>query len=156
MLRIVEKLPAPQPATASMTLPFDVRQRSRFKAVLDDGREAGVFLPRGGVLRGGDCLLADQGTVVRVQAAAEAVSTVCADDARALAEAAYHLGNRHVAVQIGAGWLRYAHDHVLDEMIVALGLQVRREQAPFEPLGGAYAGHSHNHDGHRYVHVRHG
>lgn len=156
MLRIIEKLANPRPAAACMTLPYELRQRSRFKATLDDGREVGVFLPRGGILRGGDCLLGEDGLVVLVQAAAEAVTTAYAGDAKSLAEAVYHLGNRHVPLQIGDQWLRYGHDHVLDELVVSLGLRVNREQAPFEPLAGAYAGHSHGGDAHRYVHVRHG
>lgn len=150
MLRITAKLDTPAPCSTSLTLPFELRQKSRFKAQLDDGREVGVLLARGGLLRGGDCLAAEDGTTVLVQAAPEAVSTAYADSAKALAEAVYHLGNRHVALEIGDGWLRYARDHVLDAMVAALGLQVIHEDAPFEPLGGAYAGHGHAHD-HAYV-----
>jgi urease accessory protein len=85
-----------------------------------------------------------------VGAAPEWVSTLHAPDARLLARVAYHLGNRHVALQIGEGWLRYSHDHVLDEMARGLGAQLSVEQAPFEPEGGAYhaGGHSHGEHGH--------
>lgn len=155
MLRITDKLDAPVPCSARLTLPFELRQKSRFKARLDDGREVGLVLPRGGLLRGGDCLVADDGTTVLVQAAPEAVSTAYAHGAKLLAEAAYHLGNRHVRLQIGDGWARYLRDHVLDAMVAALGLQVAHECAPFEPLGGAYSAHGHghtlSHEDHPYV-----
>ena len=106
-----------------------------------------MILPRGAVLREGDCLRAEQGDVVMVRAAQEAVSTVYVTDALLLARAAYHLGNRHVPLQITADWLRYQHDHVLDDMIRQMGLDVVCEQAPFEPEAGAYSsgGHGHHH-----------
>ncbi|WP_421621938.1 urease accessory protein UreE [Alkalilimnicola ehrlichii] len=146
MLTLTERLPQAAPADATLTLPFEVRQKSRFRATLDDGREVGVMLSRGEILRDGQCLQAGDGTVVRVHAAAEAVSTVRSDDALALARACYHLGNRHVPLQIGAGFARYLHDHVLDDMLRGLGLEVVSEQAPFEPEPGAYGGgHGHGH-----------
>ena len=82
-----------------------------------------------------------------VRAAQETVSTVYVTDALLLARAAYHLGNRHVLLQITADWLRYQHDHVLDDMIHQMGLDVVCEQAPFEPEAGAYSsgGHGHHH-----------
>ena len=125
--------------TATLTLPFDLRCRSRLRATLDDGREAALLLPRGTVLRDADRLRADDGTVIEVRAAREPVSTVRAGDARALARAAYHLGNRHVALQVGDGWLRYQHDHVLDDMVRGLGLEVSAEEVELEPETGAYA-----------------
>ena len=111
------------------------------------------MLPRGTVMRGGDRLLSKTGGAVIVVAAAEAVSTVRCEDARPLARIAYHLGNRHIAVQVGSGWLRYLADHVLDDMVAGLGTAPRRESAPFEPEGGAYGnqGHSHAH-GHSHGH----
>ena len=138
----------------TLTLPFDQRRRSRLRARLDDANgdgEVGVFLPRGTVLRDGDLLASDDaGLAVRVQAAAETVSTVHTADPTALARACYHLGNRHVPVQVGAGWARYQHDHVLDDMVRAMGLEVVVEDAPFEPEAGAYGegghGHGHGHD----------
>lgn len=157
LLQITEKLTAPQEAAATITLPFEQRQKSRLRARLDDGTEVGLVLPRGGVLRGGDCLRAENGLVIRVQAAPEAVSTAYAQDPHTLARACYHLGNRHVALQIGEGWVRYQHDHVLDDMVQALGLRVVAETAPFEPEGGAYgsaSGHlyhgGHGHHGHSH------
>ena len=128
-----------------MTLPFELRQKSRQRTVLDDGSEIGLFLPRGSVLRGGDLLLSDNGSVILVQAAAESVSTVTAGDPHLLLRAAYHLGNRHVSLQIGANWLRYQHDHVLDDMVIKLGLEITIELATFEPESGAYHHGHHNH-----------
>ncbi|MDX5333296.1 MAG: urease accessory protein UreE [Gammaproteobacteria bacterium] len=152
MLHIHERIETPAETPAlTLTLPFDRRQKSRFRATLDDGSEVAVQLPRGTVLRGGDVLRAVDGRLVGVCAAAEAVSTVAADDARLLARAAYHLGNRHMPLQVGDGWLRYQHDHVLDDMVAALGLVVRFEQAPFEPEAGAYAGGHGHHHGHHHA-----
>jgi urease accessory protein len=133
----------PRTPDRQLTLPFVERSKSRLRAVLDNGEEAGLFLERGSVLRHGDLLLADDGRVVQVRAAAESVSTVHSDDALMLARACYHLGNRHVALQIGGGWLRYQHDHVLDDMLRGFGLVVTVELAPFEPEGGAYVSHAH-------------
>jgi urease accessory protein len=131
-----------------LVLPFDLRQKSRLRTRLASGAEAGLFLERGTVLRGGDRLLAEDGTVIEVVAAEETVSTVISKDPSQLARAGYHLGNRHVAVQIGGGWLRYRHDHVLDDMVRGLGLDVVVEEAPFEPEGGAYSqAHSHGQGG---------
>lgn len=144
-LQITERLREPADAQATLTLPFEQRQKSRLRIRLDNGQDAGLFLPRGTVLRHGDRLRATSGLVVEVRAAPEAVSTARADDALLLARAAYHLGNRHVALQLGPGWLRYPHDHVLDNMAQELGLTVNREQAPFEPEAGAYGGGHHHH-----------
>lgn len=161
MIRISEKLTDRPAHDATLTLPFELRQKSRFKATLDDGRPAGVVLPRGGILRHGDCLRTDQGLVIAVQAAPESVSTAFTRDSLALAEACYHLGNRHIALQIGDSWLRYLHDHVLDRMLGELGLRVFHELAPFEPVGGAYGdgahahGHLHHDHGHATVHHDH-
>lgn len=148
MLEIREKLGESVPAQAHLTLPFDLRSKSRLRASLDDASEVGVFMPRGTVLRHGDCLRASDGRIVEVQAAAETVSTAGTDDMLLLARAAYHLGNRHVALQVGLGWLRYQHDHVLDEMVKQLGLNITVEQVPFEPEAGAYGGGYHHHHDH--------
>lgn len=140
---------------ARLVLPFDVRSRSRFRARLDNGEEVGVILTRGHILRGGDRLRAEDGRIISVAAAPEAVSTAHARDADLLARGAYHLGNRHVALQIGPLWLRYSHDHVLDDMVRGLGFTLVVEDAPFEPEGGAYHAHGapHSHDEH---HAHHG
>jgi urease accessory protein len=132
-------------ATPTLTLSFARRSRSRQRVVLDDGRAALLALPRGTVLRDGDALGSADGPRVRVQAAAETVSAASHADPAALLRAAYHLGNRHVPVQIGPGWLRYLHDHVLDAMCRGLGLHVEVAQRPFELEDGAYAGAGHRH-----------
>jgi urease accessory protein len=146
VLRILQRLGEPRDAQLQLLLPFELRSRSRFRARLVSGEGVGVQLTRGQILRGGDRLLIEDGRVVEVRAAPESVSTVRTPDARLLARAAYHLGNRHVALQVGDGWLRYGHDHVLDDMVRGLGAEITVEQAPFEPEAGAYHGeHGHGH-----------
>jgi urease accessory protein len=121
-----------------LTLTFDDRRRSRLLAHLDDGREVALLLPRGTILRHGDRLRGDGGLVVEVRAAAENLSVGLTGDARLLTRAAYHLGNRHVPLEIGPAWVAYAHDHVLDDMVRSLGLDVSSRVAPFEPEAGAF------------------
>jgi len=128
---------------AALTL--EQRLRSRLRIRLDDGREAGIMLARGETLKDGDLLASVDGLVVRVRAAPEAVSTATSDDALLLARICYHLGNRHVPLQIERGQLRWRHDHVLDDLVRRLGLPVAVERAPFEPEPGAYGGHVHGH-----------
>lgn len=145
MLMLEKIVDTPQHCEAELCLPFEQRCKSRLRAILEDGREVGLVLPRGHVLRGGDCLASGEGVTVRIRAANEQVTTAHSSDPHLLCRAAYHLGNRHVPLQLGEGWLRYQHDHVLDEMLVLLGLEVMSEQAPFEPEAGAYAGGGHGH-----------
>ena len=153
MLTISERLSPPRAPDARLVLPFEVRSRSRFRARVAGGEEVGVILGRGQILRGGDQLLAPDGRVIEIAAAPETVSTVRSADLRWLARGAYHLGNRHVALQIGDGWLRYSHDHVLDQMLHGLGLKVTVEQAPFEPEGGAYHSGPGSADNHAPTHT---
>ncbi|MFA0660588.1 urease accessory protein UreE [Vibrio splendidus] len=131
-----------------LSLPIDSRIKSRLKVMLDDGRNAGLFLPRGHILRGGEQVSSECGLVVEVKAAPETVSTVYCEDLLLLTRVAYHLGNRHVPLQVEAGWVRYQHDHVLDEMVEGLGAKVTTEKQPFEPEGGAYGGRSGGHHHH--------
>jgi len=152
MIEIDHLCEAPEPAGVTLTLPFELRQKSRFKTALDDGRDAGVILPRGHLLRGGDCLKTVDGEVVSIVAAEETVSTVYSDKPLELARASYHLGNRHVNLQITEQWVRYLHDHVLDEMVEGLGLKVTVEKAAFEPEAGAYGGHGHHSHSHSHNH----
>jgi len=144
-------------ADGRLTLAIEQRVRSRLRVKLDDGRDAGLFLPRGTLLRGGDRLASDDGQVIEVFAAAETVTTVHCNDVSLLARAAYHLGNRHIPLQVEDGWLRYQHDHVLDDMLTRMGLEVVVEQAPFEPEAGAYQqaahGHQHSHNHHSHSHT---
>lgn len=130
-----------------LELPFELRQKSRLRTRLDDGEEVGLFLERGRVLRGGDRLLANDGRVVQVKARAEAVLDVYAANAITLTRAAYHLGNRHVQLQVGDGWLRLLDDYVLRAMLEQIGgLRLENKTAPFEPEAGAYGGGHHHGD----------
>jgi urease accessory protein len=143
MLRVERRVLRGTP-TDVLSLPYDERKKSRLRARSEAGRELAIVLDRGSSLRHGDLLEAESGEILLVRAAAEAVSDVTSADAVLLAKAAYHLGNRHVPLQIERGALRYQHDHVLDAMIAAIGLQVTARTAAFEPEGGAYAGgHGH-------------
>ncbi|MFZ2609566.1 MAG: urease accessory protein UreE [Raoultella planticola] len=156
MLYLTQRVDSPGKLTASLTLPIDVRVKSRIKVTLNDGREAGLLLPRGLLLRGGDVLSNEDGSeFVQIIAADEGVSVVHCDDPFTLAKACYHLGNRHVPLQIMPGELRYHHDHVLDDMLRQFGLEVTFAHLPFEPEAGAYAseshGYSHSH-GHSHDH----
>ncbi len=152
MLRIERHAAADAPASERLTLSFELRCRSRLLARLDSGEEVGLFLERGSILRAGDRLLGDDGRVVEVVAAPEAVMEARTDDALLLARAAYHLGNRHVPVQVemdgGGGLLRFGRDHVLGDMVRGLGLEVVETVAPFQPESGAYGGHG----GHAHAH----
>jgi urease accessory protein len=156
MLNLTKRLPASTLApallkrAATLTLDWDTRQKSRFGAPLDDGREAAVILPRGTVLRGGDVLVAEDGSLVRVIAAPQPVLQVraCATHGSPfdLLRAAYHLGNRHVPLELQPELLQFEPDPVLAEMLRAQHLIVTEAQAAFEPEAGAYGGgHGHDH-----------
>ena len=122
-----------------LELPFELRQKSRLRARLTSGEEIGLMLARGTVMRGGDVVRAMDGREVEIVAAKEKLLHIESDH---LARVAYHLGNRHVQVQVGHGFLRIAEDHVLEEMARKLGARVSHIEAPFEPEAGAY-GHHH-------------
>lgn len=141
------------PATDRVALPYDERKRSRLKVILVSGAEAGIFLERGDRLHGGDKLQAEDGSaVVEILAAPERLIEAMAGDPLLFARAAYHLGNRHVPVQIipeaGGGRLRFQADHVLAEMVRGLGCTVSETEAPFQPESGAYGGHGGHHHHH--------
>jgi urease accessory protein len=132
-----------------LVLNYQERQRSRYRAKTLCGLDVAWFVERGKVLADGEVLVANSGEKVLVVAAEETVSEVRSDDALLLAKAAYHLGNRHVPLQIEAGELRYQHDHVLDDMLRGLGLTVLVTDKTFHPENGAYhssGGHGHSHD----------
>ena len=148
MLEIKAKLKIPRAAykldvRGTLKLPFESRQKSRLKTTLVSGEEVGLVLPRGEILRGGDLVTASDGRVIEIVAQDEKLLHV---ETGELAKAAYHLGNRHVPVEVGEGYLRIAEDHVLEEMLKKLGAKVSHVQAPFEPEAGAYAGGHHTHD----------
>lgn len=163
---------------ATLTLDWDVRQKSRFDAETSDGRRVGVFLPRGTLVRGGDVLLTQDGSLLRVVAAPQPVLRITActdhhhghshDPAFDLMRAAYHLGNRHVPIELKPDHLKIEPDHVLADLLRAMHLNVVEVSESFEPEGGAYAAghahgtgdasHSHAHDpgdhGHDHGHGR--
>jgi urease accessory protein len=151
MIEIRSRFPLrPSPAykvevRGELRLPFDLRQKTRQRAVLTSGEEVALELPRGQVLRGGDWVVASDGRVIEVVAAVEKILHVECDTPQALARAAYHLGNRHVPVQVGEGWLRIAADHVLARMLEGLGARITPMESAFEPEAGAYGAH-HHHD----------
>ena len=123
-----------------LVLPFELRQKSRLRARLDSGEEVALVLPRGRVLRGGDRVTAADGRELEIVAAPERLLHIESEE---LARVAYHLGNRHVPLQVGPGFLRIAEDHVLEEMVRRLGARVSHVEAPFEPEAGAYGEHPH-------------
>lgn len=145
MLLIETYAPADAVPADTLTLSFELRAKCRLRTRLDSGEEVGLFLPRGTILRGGDLLAGKDGRVVAVRSSPERVIEARSADALLIARAAYHLGNRHVAVEVQPGLLRLAADHVLAQMLVGLGLDVRETQAPFEPEAGAYGGHPAHH-----------
>lgn len=145
MLLIETFAPADAVPAETLTLTFELRAKCRLRTRLDSGEEVGLFLPRGTILRGGDLLAGKDGRVVAVRSAPERIIEAHSADALLIARAAYHLGNRHVAVEVQPGLLRLAADHVLAQMLAGLGLDVRETQAPFEPEAGAYGGHPAHH-----------
>jgi urease accessory protein len=142
----------------TVELDWDVRQKSRFDVTDSAGRSLGVFLPRGSVVRGGDVLVAEDGSLIRVLAAPQTVLriTACAEHGGPsdLPRAAYHLGNRHVQLEVKPDHLQLEPDPVLADMLRAMHLIVREVRAPFEPEGGAYAA-AHAHHDHKHDHPHH-
>lgn len=141
---------------ATLELDWDTRQKSRFEATDSSGRTLGVFLPRGTVVRGGDVLVADDGSLVRVLAAPQAVLKIthCTNHGTPydLIRAAYHLGNRHVPIELKPDHLKIEPDHVLADMLRAMRLIVHAVDEAFEPENGAYASGGHAHSGHGHDH----
>lgn len=140
-----------------LKLPFESRQKTRLRTKLTSGEEVALMLPRGEILRGGDLVTASDGRVIEVAAELEKVLHVECETTTDLARVAYHLGNRHVPVEVGKGYLRLAADHVLENMLKKLGAKVSEMEAAFEPEAGAYAG-GHHHDGEHEarIHDQHG
>ena len=142
----------------TVELDWDVRQKSRFAATDSAGRELAIFLPRGQAVRGGDVLVGEDGSLVRVIAAPQKVLhiTWCKEHGTAfdLMRAAYHLGNRHVPIELQPDHLKIEPDHVLADMLRSMHMIVHEVDQPFEPEGGAYGGHvtndGHSHHGHHH------
>lgn len=148
LLKIVDRVDLQavrQEADDQLVLPYERRQKTRQRVRLQSGREAGLFLPRGTVLRNGDRLVAEDGMRLDVVAARERVSIATCRDPLLLTKIAYHLGNRHVAVQVMTDRLIYLKDHVLDDMVCGLGATVTTADQAFEPEEGAYHGGHHHH-----------
>ena len=160
MIHLTERITLAGHIDDTLELPFNLRQKSRLRVMLASGQEAALFLSRGIILRGGDLLKSEDEPkgkciVVQVLAAQEPVYNVIAPSQRELMCAAYHLGNRHVPLQIGDGWLRLEQDYVLKDMLLGLGMQVAESFAPFEPEAGAYGGgHRHGHEGDATANLR--
>lgn len=165
MQQVAKILPRGQGLAAALVrraptveLDWDVRQKSRFSATDSSGRSLGIFLPRGTVVRGGDVLVAEDGSLIRVVAAPQPVLriTACAEHGSPfdLTRAAYHLGNRHVPIELAPDHLKIEPDHVLADLLRAMHLTVVETQEAFEPEGGAYAAAGHGHHGH--AHPPHG
>lgn len=181
MMELIHRLPdasgSGDPASAhtevepldTLTLPLELRIRGRLRATTDGGREVGLFLDRGPVLRDGDRLASREGEVIRIRAADEPVVTAYIAAGRPMAALCYHLGNRHVQLAIGmqeaeTGWVRFPPDHVLEALAERLGATLTHHEAPFDPEPGAYAqagqgahshDHGHSHDpahGHEHSH----
>lgn len=144
---------------STIELDWDVRQKSRFDATDSSGRQLGVFLPRGTLVRGGDVLVAEDGSLIKVIAAPQKVLliTYCSNHGTSfdLIRAAYHLGNRHVPIELKPDHLKIEPDHVLADMLRAMHLSVQETEAAFEPEGGAYSSqpHSHGHSNVDHTHV---
>ena len=135
--------------TTSIELSIDERIKSRIIENDVNGNEVAICVERGTVLHDGDLLVNEDGEILKIISAPEEVSTIRAKDAISLTKLAYHLGNRHVPLQISQdGFLRYQVDHVLDDMVVKLGGTLTHEKAKFEPESAAYANHHHDHEHH--------
>ena len=154
MIEIKSKLKIARAAYAlqvkgALRLPFEQRQKSRLHAKLVSGEEVALMLPRGEILRGGDLVTASDGRIIEVISETEKLLHAECESPQLLARAAYHLGNRHVPVEVGVGYLRIAPDHVLEEMLKGLGAKVSHIESAFEPEAGAYGGgHQHGEMGH--------
>ncbi len=166
MLQVSKLLPQGQGLAAvllkrasTVELDWDVRQKSRFDATDSAGRTLGVFLPRGTVVRGGDVLVAEDGSLIQVAAAPQAVLKIthCKNHGSPydLIRAAYHLGNRHVPIELKPDHLKIEPDHVLADMLRAMHLIVNTVDEAFEPENGAYATGGHTHGGHGHHHGEH-
>ncbi|HIG89211.1 urease accessory protein UreE [Candidatus Thioglobus sp.] len=146
MKEFIHKIPVSNAIDATITLTLEQRVKSRLKAQLDNGEDVGIFMQRGGVLEHGDLIETEDNFVVKVVAATELLSSIYTTDPLLLARTCYHLGNRHVELQITQNSIHYRHDHVLDEMVQSFGLDVISEQLPFCPEKGAYTSHSGHHE----------
>ena len=136
----------------TITLDWDTRQKSRFESTDSNGQVVGVFLPRGSVVRGNDLLVGEDGSFLRVVAAPQPVLKIthCHNHGSLfdLTRAAYHLGNRHVPIELQADHLKIEPDHVLKAMLESMHMIVHSVEESFEPENGAYGAHHTHSSGH--------
>lgn len=128
-----------------VVLDSDIRAKGRFKTRSQNGTEVRVFLERGKTLNVGEVLKTECGKYLEILGAEEQLTQASCDDWLSFSKACYHLGNRHVKVQVGDRWLRIKPDYVLEDMLKLLGLSISETQAVFMPESGAYAGGHHHH-----------
>ncbi len=152
MKEFINKIAVSNKVDETITLTLDQRVKSRLKASLDSGEDVGIFMQRGNVLEHGDLIETQDNYIVQIVAASELLSSVYTSDAILLARACYHLGNRHVELQITKNSVHYRHDHVLDKMLQSFGLNVVSEQLPFCPENGAYTSNSNTNHKHHHEH----
>ncbi|MCY7294933.1 urease accessory protein UreE [Alteromonas sp. a30] len=157
MLQVYERLSVKKTQSTqpddSLTLDFDTRQKARIKAITDAQQSIGIFVARGHPLKIGELLKTECGKIIEVKGANEPVITASTDDWHTFSKVCYHLGNRHTQLQVGARWLRFKTDHVLQELVEKYGLHVDASPAVFEPESGAYGGHGHSHNhSHEHAH----
>lgn len=150
MLRITERIDIADESEPDdiIELDFDKRKRGRLRINSCAGADVGVFLDRGRPLQHHDWLRADNGALFQVVAAPEKVITATTHEPLQFARVCYHLGNRHVTLQIGENWLRFQPDHVLEDLCKFYGLTIKSERARFEPESGAYGHHTKNNHPH--------
>lgn len=148
MLKVIEYVHSYEECAVhdTLTLDYDDRKRGRFKSVTDKGEEIGIFLDRGKVLYEGQALKTDCGKIIKIICKPETVVTARSEDWLVFSKCCYHLGNRHVPLQVGDRWLRFKCDHVLEEMVQMQGMKTEHEERPFDPESGAYKGGHHHHD----------
>src|SRR5262249_13171736 len=139
-------------AAGSMTLDFDARHRRRIRVLTDQGEDVLLDLPKAVAMGDGDALQLEDGRLLKVKAAAEAVIEVRHKEPNELVRLAWHLGNRHLPTEIRDQVLRIRSDHVIEEMLQCFGAELVNVQAPFQPEGGAYSGDGHHHNHHRGGH----
>lgn len=145
MKHFIERIHTHSNPENTATLSIQQRVRSRQRIRLSNGEDALMEIERGLTLRDGDTLRTADGETIRIISADECVSRIITSDCHLLARVCYHLGNRHVPLEIKPTWVSYLHDHVLDDMVIGLGTEVQVIHAPFEPEDGAYGGQSHVH-----------
>jgi len=150
MREFLQKVKFSKKIDGLITLDLQQRVKSRIKAYSDNGEDVGIFMERGTILEHGDLIRDQDGYVLKVVAAPETLSSIYSNNSLLLLRACYHLGNRHIELQIKKDSVHYRHDHVLDDMVKSLGLDVVIESLPFQPENGAYhslsQGHPDNHE----------